>query len=103
MVKKIENDDISALEAAPAALLDISATWCQPCKILAPVIERLSEDFTGKVEFFNADAEENPAVSKKFRVMGIPSLLLFKTGEVVDRKVGVQPEEELKSWIESKL
>lgn len=103
MVKKIENNDISALEAAPVALLDISATWCQPCKILAPVIERLSDDFAGRVEFFNADAEENPEVSQKFRVRGIPYLLLFKEGQVVARKVGAQPAEELKSWIEANL
>ena len=103
MVKKIENNDISELEAAEIALLDISATWCQPCKILAPVIEQLSDEFAGKVEFFNADAEENPEVSKKFRVMGIPYLLLFKGGKAVDRKVGVQPIEDLKSWIEANL
>ncbi len=103
MVKIIENNDTSALEAAAAALLDISATWCQPCKQLAPVIEQLSEDFAGRVEFFNADAEENPEVSKKFKVRGIPCLLLFKSGEVVDRKVGVHPAVELKSWLESSL
>ena len=103
MVKKIENNDISALGAAPVALLDISATWCQPCKILAPVIERLSDDFAGRVEFFNADAEENPEVSKKFQVRSIPCLLLFKEGQVVARKVGAQPAEELKSWIEANL
>ena len=103
MVRKIENNDMSALEAASVALLDISATWCQPCKILAPVVERLSEEFAGKVAFFNADSEENPEVAKKFKVRGIPYLLLFKKGQVVDHKVGVQPAEELKSWIESAL
>ena len=94
---------MAELDAAAAALLDISATWCQPCRILAPVIEQLSEEFTGKVEFFNADAEENPEVSRKFNVRGIPSLLLFREGKVVDRRVGVQSAEELKSWIESKI
>ena len=103
MVRKIENNDMSALEAAPVALLDISATWCQPCKILAPIIDQLSESFEGKVDFFNADAEENPEVSKKFKVRGIPYLILFKAGEPVGHKVGVQPAEELKSWIESAL
>ncbi|MBR1672742.1 MAG: thioredoxin fold domain-containing protein [Fretibacterium sp.] len=103
MVNKIENNDTSALEAAAVALLDISATWCQPCKILAPVVEQLSEEFAGKVAFFNADAEENPEVSRRFKVMGIPYLILFKAGEPVGRKVGVQPAEELKSWIESAL
>ena len=103
MVNKIVNNDMSELEAAEAALLDISATWCQPCQILAPVVDGLSEEFAGRVTFFNADAEENPEVSRKFKVMGIPYLLLFKKGEVVDRKVGVHSAEELKSWIEANL
>ena len=103
MVKAIENNDISELEAVEVALLDIFATWCQPCKILSPVVEQLSEEFTGKVAFFKADSEENPEVARKFKVMGIPYLILFKAGQPVDHKVGVQPAEELKSWIESNL
>ena len=103
MVKEIKNNDISELESAEVALLDIFATWCQPCKILSPVVEQLSEEFAGKVAFFKADSEENPAVAKKFRVMSIPYLVLLKKGQAVDRKVGVQPAEELKSWIESNL
>ena len=103
MVKRIVNNDMTELEAAEAALLDISATWCQPCRMLAPVVEGLSEEFAGRVEFFNADAEENPEVSRRFRVVSIPYLLLFKKGEVVDRKVGVHPAPELKSWIEANL
>ncbi len=94
---------ISALEAAEVALLDISATWCQPCKILAPVIDQLSDEFAGKVEFFNADAEENPQLAKKLRVMSIPNLVIMKEGKVVARQAGFQGAEELRAWLEANI
>ena len=104
-VTAIVNEDISAVEAAPVALLDIWATWCGPCKMIAPVVEELSEspDFAGKVEFFNADAEENPGLAKKLRVMSIPNLMILKEGKVTARNVGFQSGPELKSWIEANI
>ena len=100
-VNIIKGDDDSALNAAKVALLDVSATWCGPCKMIAPVVEELSEEFAGKVEFFNADAEENPALAKKLRVMSIPNLMIIKEGKVVARQVGFQGAEELRAWIEA--
>lgn len=102
-VKVIENEDISAVEAAPVALLDIWATWCGPCKMIAPVVEALSEEFAGKVEFFKADAEENPGLAKQLRVMSIPNILLFKNGKVAARHVGFQSADELRQWFTSNL
>ena len=97
-VKVITDDDISAVEAAKIALLDVWATWCGPCKMIAPVVEALSEEFADKVEFFKADAEENPALTKKLRVMSIPNIILFKDGKIADRHVGFQSAEELRTW-----
>lgn len=102
-VKKILNNDISELEAAEVALLDVSATWCGPCKMIAPVVEELSEEFAGKVEFFNADADENPELTKKFRVMSIPNLMILKAGKVTARQVGFQNAEALRSWVEANV
>ena len=102
-VNVVIDDDISAVEAAPVALLDIWATWCGPCKMIAPVVEALSEEFAGKVEFFKADAEENAMLTKKLRVMSIPNLVLFKDGKVVDRHVGFQSAEELREWFTSNI
>lgn len=102
-VKVIENNDLSAVEAAPVALLDVWATWCGPCKMIAPVVEALSEEFADKAEFFKADAEENPDVAKKLRVMSIPNIMLFKNGKVAARHVGFQSADELREWFKSNL
>ena len=100
-VKIIKGDDASELEASKVALLDVSATWCGPCKMIAPIVEELSGEFEGRVDFFNADAEENPALAKKLKVMSIPNLMILKEGKVVARQVGFQGAEELRAWIEA--
>ena len=102
-VKAIVDNDISEVEAAPIALLDVWATWCGPCKMIAPVVEALSEEFGDKVKFFKADAEENTMLTKKLRVMSIPNIVLFKDGKVVDRHVGFQSPEELREWFTSNI
>ena len=102
-VNVVTDDDISAVEAAPVALLDIWATWCGPCKMIAPIVEELSEEYAGKVEFFKADADENRGVAKKLRVMSIPNILLFKEGKVAARHVGFQSAEELREWFTSNI
>ena len=104
-VKAITNSDTTELDAAKIALLDVWATWCGPCKAIAPVVDELSDsaDFAGRVEFFNADAEENPLLCKKLRVMSIPNLLILNEGKVKARNVGFQSAEDLKSWIEANI
>ena len=102
-VNAITNDDDSALNAAKVALLDVWATWCGPCKMIAPVVEQLSEEFAGKVEFFKADTEENPGLAKKLRVMSIPNLMILKEGKVTARQVGFQGAEELRAWVEANI
>ena len=104
-VKAITNSDTTELDAAKLALLDVWATWCGPCKAISPVVEELSEspDLAGKIEFFKADADENPELAKKFRVMSIPNLMILREGKVVSRQVGFQDAESLKAWVESNL
>ena len=102
-VKKILNDDTTELDSAKVALLDVSATWCGPCKAIAPVVEEISEELAGRVEVFNADAEENPGLAKKLRVMSIPSLMIMKEGKVTARQVGFQSAPELRAWVEANI
>ena len=102
-VKVINNSDITEVEASKVALLDVWATWCGPCKAIAPVVEELSGEFGDKVEFFKADADENPDLTKKFRVMSIPNLILFKDGKVAARHVGFESASELREWFEKNI
>ncbi len=102
-VKVITNDDDSALNAAKVALLDVWATWCGPCKMIAPVVEALSEEFADRAEFYKADAEENPGLAKKLRVMSIPNIVIMKEGKVTARHVGFQDAEELRAWFEANV
>ena len=102
-VKVITNSDTTELDAAKIALLDVWATWCGPCKAIAPVVEELSEELAGQLEFFKADADENPDLTKKLRVMSIPNLVLFKEGKVAARHVGFTDAEELRAWLKSNI
>lgn len=102
-VKVIENSNTTELDAAKVALLDVWATWCGPCKAIAPIVEELSKEFEGQVEFFKADADENPELAKKLRVMSIPNLMIFKEGKVAARHVGFTDAEELRNWVKSNI
>ena len=102
-VKVINNNDTTELDAAKVALLDIFATWCGPCKAIAPIVEELSEELAGQLEFFKADADENSELAKKLRVMSIPNLILFKEGKVASRHVGFQDAEELRTWVKENV
>ncbi len=76
-------------------LLDMWAEWCEPCHMLAPVIEQLSEELTGRVVVAKLNVDENPKTAGRFNVRSIPTLLLLKNGREVDRIVGVQPKIEI--------
>lgn len=76
-------------------LIDFSAVWCQPCKMLDPVVKQLAGEWDGKVKVVKIDADENPNLVMKFGVMGIPTLLFIKGGEVKERVTGFLPKEKL--------
>ncbi|MBB6452036.1 thioredoxin 1 [Salirhabdus euzebyi] len=76
-------------------LADFWAPWCGPCKMIAPVLEELDSEMSDKVKIIKLDVDENQETAQKFGVMSIPTLLLFKDGEVVDQVVGFQPKDAL--------
>ncbi len=83
------------LDANEPVLVDFSAVWCQPCKMLDPVVKQLAGEWEGKVKVVKIDADENPNLVMKFGVMGIPTLLFMKGGEVKERVTGFMPREKL--------
>ncbi len=84
-------------------LLDFSAEWCPPCKMMAPIFAELEKEFEGRVEFKKIDVDKDQAQAAKFGIMSIPTFVVLKDGQEVSRKIGALGKEVLKSWIEESL
>ena len=80
------------VEAEKPVVVDVWANWCGPCHALAPIVESVSEEFGEQADFYKLDADEHQSLVRKYNVMGLPTLLFFKNGEVVDRVIGVQTQ-----------
>lgn len=72
--------------------VDFWAAWCGPCLMVAPIVEQLSEEFKGKIKFVKLNVDENPEVAAEYGIMSIPTLMLFKNGEVADMMIGAMPK-----------
>ena len=81
-------------------IVDFWAAWCMPCRLLAPVIEELSREYSGKIVFGKLNVDENRESAQKFNIMSIPSLLFFKEGKLVNRLIGALPKEHIKAEID---
>ena len=104
MVKKVNTQEFeNEAMKAPAAVVDFSATWCGPCRMLAPVLEDVSEKLGDKVSFYAVDVDESPELAMKYMVNSVPCLVLLKNGEAEDVSVGFRPEPQLTAWIEGNL
>lgn len=84
-------------------LVDFWAPWCGPCRMIAPITEKLAEEYQGQLKFCKLNVDENPQMASKYQVMSIPMLLFFKDGKVVDQSTGAVPESQLRSKVESVL
>ena len=87
------------LKSEKPVLLDFWAEWCGPCKMIAPSLEEISVELAGKVKVAKVNIDENPEIAAQYGVRSIPTLAMFKAGEVADIKVGAAPKTALTSWI----
>ena len=101
MVKEINAEEYSEIvNSSNPVVIDFHATWCGPCKVLSPILEELDDEIDG-VEFVKLDVDQHPQIAGQNQVMGVPTVVILKDGEVKDRFVGVQPKEVIKEKITS--
>ncbi|MFQ5752711.1 MAG: thioredoxin [bacterium] len=98
-----ENFDSEVISSDVPVLVDFWAEWCGPCKMIAPYVEELAAEFEGKVKIGKLDVDNNQVVASKYGVRSIPSLLIFKGGEVVEQIIGAVPKNQIKSKLEATL
>lgn len=91
------------LKSDTPVLIDFWATWCAPCKAIAPTLEELAKDYDGKIKIVKMNVDDNPSTPGKYGVRGIPTLILFKGGEIVDQLVGAIPKAQIKELVEKGL
>lgn len=104
-VKIVTTDSFEkdVVKSSVVTMVDFWATWCGPCKIIAPVVEELAKEYGEKVNFTKVNTDENPDLASKYKIRGIPTLMFFKNGEILDQVVGAVPKAQLKSKIDSLL
>jgi thioredoxin 1 len=102
-VGKVSDADFEAqvLKATEPVVVDFWAEWCGPCRMIAPALEEIAGSLGGKVKIVKLNVDESPATAQKYGIMSIPTLMLFKNGELASRQVGAAPKQKLEQWITS--
>ncbi|MBT4935877.1 thioredoxin [Candidatus Woesearchaeota archaeon] len=104
MIKELNTENLKeAIMSSTPVIVDFWASWCGPCKMLAPVFEELSEEYDGTLTFTKISTEDNPDAGSMYNVAGIPCLIVFKDGKEIDRIVGFAPKPLLKQKIDAVL
>lgn len=94
-----DNFDEEVLQSSLPVLVDFYADWCNPCKMMAPVVEKLAEEFDGRVKVGKCNIDENMQIAQRYRVASIPTFMVFKGGKVCSTQLGAMPAEKIKSMI----
>ena len=103
-MKVIKQAEFEELKKQPGVLVvDFFATWCDPCKMLSPVLEEVAEELAGKAAIVKVDVDESGELASSYGIMSVPTLIVFKDGEAVKMSAGFQPKEQLKAMIEAYL
>ena len=97
------NFEAEVLNAEGPVIVDFWAEWCGPCKALGPLVDELSGELQGKAKVVKINIDESPNAPTKYGVRGIPTLMIFKNGQVVDTRVGGMPKSQLTEWVEGKV
>lgn len=98
-----ETEFDSLLKSESVLVVDCTATWCGPCKLVAPLIDRLADDYRDRAKVFKLDLDNNKPVAKRFGIRSIPAVMVFKQGELIETLVGVKPYEEFTEAVERQL
>ena len=95
--------DSNVLKSDKPVLVDFWAPWCGPCRMVAPIVEELADEYAGKVQFAKLNTDDNPATAAKYGIRSIPTLLVFKNGEPVGQIVGFRPKSDLQKRLDAAL
>ncbi len=100
MLNTVKNNNLNTVND-DFAVVDFSASWCGPCKMLAPVFHSLAEEHSGNESFYSVDVDENRALAQEFKIYSVPTLVVLKNGKEVARSSGFRPKDALEDWIAS--
>ena len=100
MIKEIRNNNFNSVDNEKYAIVDFNASWCGPCRMLAPILEDISNEYKD-VSFFSCDVDQNGELAMKYGIQSIPAVGLFKYGKLINMSIGFRPKEAIKAFIES--